>query len=78
MINIFTIEKNDLKRINSYLKMLNEGVPNQIMITGYRAVGKTFFIKKVLNNQPDNILTSYVDLSKISGKEYGKLVKKKF
>ena len=53
--------------------MLNEGVPNQIMITGYRAVGKTFFIKKVLNNQPDNILTSYVDLSKIRCKEYGEI-----
>ena len=50
--------------------MLNEGIPNQIMTTGYRAVGKTFFIKKVLNGQPDNILTSYIDLSKIRGKEY--------
>ena len=69
----FYNRKNDLKRINSYLKMLNEGIPNQIMITGYRAVGKTFFIKKVLNDQPDNILTSYIDLSKICGKEYGEI-----
>ena len=66
----FYNRKEDLKLINAYLNMLNEGIANQILLTGFRAVGKTFFIKKVLHDQPDSILTSYVDLSKIYGKEY--------
>lgn len=69
----FYNRKNDLKRINGYLNMLNDDVANQIMITGYRAVGKTFFIKKVLNDQPNNILTVYIDLSQIRGREYGEV-----
>lgn len=66
----FYNRKKDLKLINAYLNMLNEDIANQILITGFRAVGKTFFIKKVLHDQPDSILTTYVDLSKIYGKEY--------
>ena len=69
----FYNRKKDIKLINAYLNMLNEGIANQILVTGYRAVGKTFFLKKILNDQPNSILTSYVDLSKIYGKEYAKI-----
>lgn len=69
----FYNRKEDIKLINAYLNMLNEGIANQILVTGFRAVGKTFFLKKVLHNQPDSILTSYVDLSKIYGKEFAKI-----
>ena len=69
----FYNRKEDLKIMKSYLNMLDEGISNQFLITGYRAVGKTFFLKKLLNDLPDTILTTYVDLSMIYGKEYGHL-----
>lgn len=69
----FYNRKEDIKLINAYLNMLNEGIANQILVTGHKAVGKTFFLKKVLYDQPTSILTAYVDLSKIYGKEYAKI-----
>ena len=69
----FYNRKSNLNYINGYLDMLNDDVANQIMITGSRGVGKTFFIKKVLNDLPSNILTVNIDLSKIHGCEYGKI-----
>lgn len=69
----FYNRKEDIKLINAYLNMLNDGIANQILVTGFRAVGKTFFLKKVLQDQPDSFLTAYVDLSKIYGKEFAKL-----
>jgi len=69
----FYNRKEDIKLINAYLNMLNEGIANQILVTGFRAVGKTFFLKKVLKDQPNSFLRAYVDLSKIYGKEFSKI-----
>lgn len=69
----FYNRKKDISKINSYLNMLELDIPNQLLITGYRGVGKTSLLKKVLKNQPKNLLTTYVDLSDIFGREQGKL-----
>lgn len=64
---------NDFKLINAYLEMLNQDIANQFLITGYRGVGKTYFLKKLLINQPEEILTAYLDLSEVYGSEYGEM-----
>lgn len=69
----FYNRKKDISKINSYLNMLELDIPNQLLITGYRGVGKTSLLKKVLKNQSKNLLTTYVDLSDIFGREQGKL-----
>lgn len=63
----FYNRKNDIKRISLQLKSIEEDLPNQLLITGNRGVGKTFLLKKILHNQPDYILSAYVDISKIYG-----------
>ena len=69
----FFNRKKDIKHINAYLSMLKENIPNQILITGYRGVGKTFLLKKILKDQDDEFLTAYIDLSNIFGREISKL-----
>ena len=69
----FFNRKNDLKYVKGYLDMMSDDVAHQIMITGCRGVGKSFFIKKLLNDLPDNILSVNVDLSAIHGCEYGEI-----
>ena len=63
----------DIKRINAYISMLEKDIPNLILITGYRGVGKTFLLKKVLKDQDNKFLTTYIDLSSILASEKGKL-----
>lgn len=63
----FYNRENDIKRISLQLKSIEEDLPNQLLITGNRGVGKTFLLKKILHNQPDYILSAYVDISKIYG-----------
>lgn len=63
----FYNRKSDIKRILLQLRSIEEDLPNQLLITGNRGVGKTFLLKKILHNQPDYILSSYVDISKIYG-----------
>ena len=63
----FYNRKKDIKRISLQLKSIEEDLPNQLLITGNRGVGKTFLLKKILHNQPDYILSAYVDISKIYG-----------
>ena len=53
--------------------MLEDGIPNQFLITGYRGIGKTSLLKKLLKNLPDKFLTTYIDLSDIYGRQKGKL-----
>lgn len=63
----------DLKRLNNYLSTLQDDIPVQLLITGYRGVGKSFLLKKLLKEQSKQILTVYIDLSRIMGKYNGKL-----
>ena len=69
----FYNRKNDIKKINAYLAMLEQDIPNQLLITGYRGVGKTFLLKKILNDQDKKFLTAYIDLSNIYAREISKL-----
>jgi len=63
----------EIEILNSNLSMLEKGIANQFLITGYRGIGKTSLLKKVIKNQPDKFLTTYIDLSDIYGREKGKL-----
>ena len=69
----FFNRKKDMEQINANLSLLEKDVANQILITGYRGVGKTFLLKKLLKEQPDKYLTCYIDLSKTYGGQQGKL-----
>ena len=69
----FFNRKKDIKKINAYLSMLEDDIPNQLLITGYRGVGKTFLLKKILQDQDKKFLTAYIDLSNIFAREISDL-----
>lgn len=69
----FYNRNHELKILNVNLAMLEDGIPNQFLITGNRGIGKTSLLKKLLKNQPDMFLTTYIDLSDIYGRQKGKL-----
>ena len=63
----FYNRKKDIKQINHQINSIREDLPNQILLTGKRGVGKTFLLKKILNDQKEDIITVYIDISKIYG-----------
>ena len=63
----FYNRKNDIKRIKLQISSIYEDLPNQILLTGKRGIGKTFLLKKILNDEKEDILTVYIDISKIYG-----------
>ena len=63
----------DIKMINTQLSTLKFDIPPQMLITGYRGVGKTFLLRKILKDQGNNILTVFLDISEIMGRQKGKL-----
>ncbi len=69
----FYNRERELKKLKNHLNALNEDVAEQILITGYRGVGKTFLLKKLLNELPDNILVAYIDISRAYGNQKGNL-----
>jgi len=69
----FYNREKDLITLKSFLNTLNHDVANQVLVTGYRGVGKSFLLKKLLAELPDNILTAYIDMSKIFGIQKGKI-----
>ena len=69
----FFNRKKDINMINSQINTLKYDIPPQLLITGYRGVGKTFLLRKVLNDQDDDILTGFIDLSEIIGRQKGTL-----
>ncbi len=69
----FYNREHELTILSTNLALLEEGIPNQFLITGYRGIGKTSLLKKLLKNQPDYFLTTYIDLSDIYGRQKGKL-----
>ncbi|WP_305554111.1 AAA family ATPase [Methanobrevibacter sp. V74] len=56
----FYNRNHELKILNANLAMLEDGIPNQFLITGNRGIGKTSLLKKLLKNQPDMFLTTYI------------------
>ena len=67
----------DINMINTQLSTVKLDIPPQLLITGYRGVGKTFLLRKVLHDQNDDILTIFIDLSEIVGRQKGKLSEEK-
>ncbi len=63
----------DINMINTQLSTIKLDIPPQLLITGYRGVGKTFLLRKILNDQSDDILTTFIDLSEIFGRQKGKI-----
>jgi len=69
----FYNREKELKTLKYYLNALNQDISEQILVTGFRGVGKTYLLKKLLDDLPDNILTAYVDVSRVFGSQKGKL-----
>lgn len=63
----------DINMINTQLSTVKLDIPPQLLITGYRGVGKTFLLRKVLNDQSCDVLTTFLDLSEIMGRQKGNL-----
>lgn len=55
----------DIKKISLQINSIYEDLPNQLLITGNRGVGKTFLLKKILQDTDENTLTAFIDISKI-------------
>ena len=51
----------DLNKINFYLSGLHEEISQQLSITGYRGVGKTFLLHKIIKDINPNFLVTYID-----------------
>lgn len=62
----FFNRKKDLTFIKTQLSMLEEDIPPQLLITGYRGVGKTFLLRKVLHDLPESYLYVILNLSELS------------
>lgn len=69
----FFNRKKELINLRSILESLNQDVANQILVTGYRGVGKSFLLRKLIQDLPPDILTAYVDVSRVFGIAKGKL-----
>lgn len=73
----FYNRKKDIKQINYYLNSLNDDISQQLLITGFRGVGKTLLLKKIISMQPDNFITAYLDLSQTYSLNNGILTEEK-
>ncbi len=69
----FYNRKSDIKKISRQINSIYEDLPCQLLITGKRGVGKTFLLKKILHDQKKDIITIYIDISQIYGKEGGNI-----
>ncbi|UTB32505.1 MAG: ATP-binding protein [Methanobacterium sp. ERen5] len=67
----------ELINFHSFINTLNQDVANQILVTGQRGVGKSFLLKKLIEEVPSNILTAYLDISNIYGIQKGNLTEEK-
>lgn len=69
----FYNREQELKKLKNYLNALSENIAEQILITGYRGVGKTSILKKLTQELPNDILATYIDISRIYGRQKGEL-----
>jgi uncharacterized protein len=69
----FYNREQELKRLKNYLNALNIDIAEEILVTGYRGVGKTSLLKKLMKELPENILVTYVDISRIYGSQKGEI-----
>ena len=61
----FYKREKDLKKLKNYINALNQDISEQILVTSLRGVGKIYLLKKLLKELPDNILVTYIDISKV-------------
>lgn len=73
----FFNRKKELIQLTNFISGFKQDVANQILITGRRGVGKSFLLMKFQIELPDNILSAYIDLSKIHGMQKGKITEEK-
>ncbi len=69
----FYNREGELKRLKNYLNALSNDIAEEILVTGYRGVGKTSLLKKLMNELPENILVTYIDISRIYGSQKGEI-----
>lgn len=65
MEEYFYNRENDIKKIKYQINSLNYSLPQQLLLTGYRGVGKTYLLKKIIAEMESNIICSYIDVAKI-------------
>jgi len=73
----FFNRKKELIQLNTFISGFKQNVANQILITGRRGVGKSFLLMKFRMELPENVLSAYLDLSKIHGMQKGKITEEK-
>ena len=73
----FYNRKEELIKLKAFIQPLEYDVSNQILVTGYRGVGKSFLLMKLLQELPKNFLTVYLDISKVYGIQKGKITEEK-
>ena len=69
----FYNRKEDIRKLKYQINSLNYSLPQQILLTGYRGVGKTYLLKKIMHDIEPNIICTYIDISKIYALEKRKL-----
>ena len=71
----FYNRKNDIKKLKYQINSLNYSLPQQILLTGYRGVGKTYLLKKIMTEIESTIICTYIDMAQIYAQEEDELTK---
>ena len=61
----FYNRENDIKQIKYQINSLNYSLPQQLLVTGFRGVGKTYLLKKIMKEGDEKIIYSYLDVSQV-------------
>lgn len=61
----FYNRKEDIKKLKYQIDSLNYSLPQQILLTGYRGVGKTYLLKKIMTEIEPNIICTYIDITQL-------------
>ena len=61
----FFNRKNDIKKIKYQINAVKESLPQQLLLVGYRGVGKTYLLKKIMNELDQSIICTYIDILQI-------------
>lgn len=73
----FFNREREIIQLETFLGGFKSNVSSQVLVTGRRGVGKSFLLMKFKSELPDNILSAYIDLSKVYGMAKGKITEEK-